>query len=298
MPDLPDAMRNEKMELATFWEGPVSALEKACLLSFTNRGHSVTFYSFTQQHLDPAIKWRPAGDILDASYLPRFLTDGKPNIASFSDLFRVVLFQKTDAIWIDCDVLATGQNTTPWPEEVLVKEGDKHIISCVLRINDQKKLVDIVRATDAFLDRDVPWAAMQYVVPKVLFTPGSNHVISPESEFCPFGADEWFKLLLPEYKDECVARAASARTLHLYNNILQKVGYHKDVAPPKDSYLHAVLAEEQLLNLFTGIYSAETVRNLSEGWSLRFSARQAGFGALARQLVPSMRRTLARRAIR
>lgn len=286
------------MELATFWEGPITALEKACLMSFANRGHDVTFYSFTEQKLDPALKWRPAQDILDPGYLPRFITDGKPNIAHFSDLFRVTLFQKTQATWIDCDVLCFGENRTPWPEEILVREGEKHIINCVLRINNPKTVTEAIRQMEAFLDRDVPWAATQYVVPKALAASGAKSVISPASEFCPFGADEWFKLLLPEYQDECAARGANSRTLHLYNNILQKVGYHKEVAPPVGSYLHTLLAEEGLLGLFTGVYQPDTVRNLSEGWSLRFSARQAGFGAITRQLVPSFRRTLARRSVR
>jgi hypothetical protein len=286
------------MEVATFWEGPVTALEKACLLSFANRGYDVTFYSFQEQKLDPAIKWRPAQTILEAEYLPRFITNGKPNIAHFADLFRLVLFQKTPATWVDCDVLCFGENRTPWPNEVLIREGAEHIINCVLRINNPQTLAEAIRLTEEFFDRDVPWAATQYVIPKALAFSGVDPVISPASEFSPFDADEWFKILLPEYKDECAARAGSARTVHLFNNILQKVGYHKDVAPPVGSYLHRLLAEEELLGLFTGIYPADTVRNLSEGWSLRFSAQQAGFGAIARQLVPSFRRTLARRSVR
>lgn len=286
------------MEVATFWEGPVSALEKACLLSFVNQGYDVTFYSFSEPTLDTGIKWRSAADILERDYLPRFITNGKPNIAHFADLFRLVLFQKTNAAWIDCDVISLGKHSSPWPAQVLVKEGNEHIINCVLRINDAKTLDEAVRLTKEFMDRDVPWAATQYVIPKALAFSGQRPALSPASEFSPLGADEWAKFLLPEHYDECTERAANARTLHLFNNILQKVGYHKDVAPPEGSYLHAILQDQGLLGLFTGIYPADTVRNLAEGWALRFSARQAGFGALVRELVPSFRRTLARRSIR
>lgn len=286
------------LEVATFWEGPVSALEQACLSSFVNQGHDVTFYSFREPRLESGIKWRSASDILERDYLPRFVTNGKTNIAHFADLFRLVLFQKTSAVWVDCDVISLGAQPTAWPAQVLVKEGDEHIINCVLRINDANTLEEAVRLTKEFMDRDVPWAATQYVIPKALARSGVQPMLSPANEFSPLGADEWVKFLLPEHYDECAQRASSARTLHLFNNILQKVGYHKDVAPPVGSYLHTVLKEQGLLNLFTGVYPADTVRNLAEGWALRFSAQQAGFGAIMRELVPSFRRTLARRSIR
>jgi hypothetical protein len=181
---------------------------------------------------------------------------------------------------------------------VLVSEGNDHVINCVLRINNAKALGEAVRLTKEFLDRDVPWAATQYVIPKALNFSGQQPGLSLASEFSPLDADEWFKFLLPEFRDECMERAADARTIHLFNNILQKVGYHKDVAPPVGSYLHTVLQADDLLGHFTGVYSADTVRNLAEGWALRFSARQAGFGAIVRELLPSFRRTMARRSIR
>jgi len=293
------AANSERLQVATFWEGPMMALEKACLMSFANRGHDVTFYSFTKESLDPSIKWVSAGRILEREYLARFITDGKPNLAHFADLFRLALFQKTEATWVDCDVLLMGdKEQSPWPRQVLVSEDADHIINCVLRIDDPKTVAEAIRLTRQFFDKDVPWAATQYVIPKAMEFSGEHFQLSPAAEFCPFGADEWFKPLLPEYADECEQQASSARTLHLYNNILQKVGYHKDVAPPVGSYLSNVLKQEGLLELFTGVYPADTVRNLSEGWKLRFSAQAAGFGAIARQILPSFQRTIARRSIR
>ena len=108
-------------------------------------------------------------------------------------------------------------------------------------------------------------------------------------------ADDWYKLLLPEHEAECESSCLQARTVHLYNNILQKVGYLKSALPPAGSYLRRQLDDRGLGRFFQGEYTAETVRNLAENWRLRFSGDALGFGAVARQVVPSLRRTLARR---
>jgi hypothetical protein len=79
---------------------------------------------------------------------------------------------------------------------------------------------------------------------------------------------------------------------------LQKVGYLKGALPPPGSYLRILLEERGVASLFAGAYDETTLRALAENWQFRFSGNAIGFGALTRQIVPSLRRTFSRRRFR
>ncbi|MFO1150483.1 MAG: hypothetical protein U1E62_19050 [Alsobacter sp.] len=251
-------------------------------------------YSYESFALPAGIELRPAGDILDASLQGRFRTDGRPNVAHFADLFRLAMLKATGRIWIDADVLCLERGAGDWPEEVIVRLRDGRVINCVLSITDKTVLDQALAATERLMDRDLSWAATQNVLPGVLRHTGYGGTLAPVSDYCPIDVDDWAKPLLPEDAPECARLCREARTLHLYNNVLQKVGYLKSALPPPGSYLRHLLDEMRLSPLFSGEYSAETVRNLSMNWRLRFSGEALGVGAVARQFVPSVRRTISR----
>jgi hypothetical protein len=284
------------MQLATFWSGPLSPLEIACMLSFVENGHKMTLYSFGRYELPDTIQQKPADEIADASLLQRFRTNGRPNIAHFADLFRLLLFKKTDYVWVDCDILS--MDNSAWAAEVIVKEAGDSIINCVLRISDRVLLDEAIRLTEALLDKDVDWAATQNVIPRAIARTSYAGGFADANLFSPIDVDDWHRLLLPEYRDDCARLCARAHTVHLFNNILQKVGYLKSALPPPGSYLGILLEDRGVVPLFTGAYDAETVRALATNWQFRFSGNAIGFGALTRQIMPSLRRTLSRRRFR
>jgi hypothetical protein len=284
------------MQLATFWSGPLSPLEIACMLSFANNGHKMTLYSFGRYELPDTIEQKPADEIADVSLLQRFRTNGRPNIAHFADLFRLLLFKKTDSVWVDCDVLS--MDNTTWTGDVIVKEEGDSIINCVLRISDRALLDEAIRLTEALLDKDAVWAATQNVIPRAIAQTSYTGGFADATFFSPIDVDDWHRLLLPEYREVCAHLCAKAHTVHLYNNVLQKVGYLKSALPPPGSYLRNLIEERDVASLFKGAYDEETLRALADNWQLRFSGNAIGFGALTRQIVPSLRRTLSRRRFR
>jgi hypothetical protein len=286
------------MQLATFWSGPLSPLEIACMLSFVDHGHTMTLYSFARHELPDTIEQKPADEIVDASFLRRFRTDGRPNIAHFADLFRLLLFKKTDCVWVDCDILCLASTSTIWSGDVIVQEAGGSIINCVLRISDRALLDEAIRLTETFLDKDVVWAATQNVLPRAMAQTSYAGGIVDASLFSPIDVDDWYRLLLPEHRDACIRLCANAHTVHLYNNVLQKVGYLKSALPPPGSYLRILLEERGVASLFAGAYDEETIRALAANWQFRFSGNAIGFGALTRQIVPSLRRTFSRRRFR
>ncbi len=282
-------------KVGSFWMGDLSPLEIACLSSFAEMGHEVVVYSYAPfVNLPRNIANEDANSIVNSSYATRFITDGQQNVAHFSDYFRYVMFSKTQRFWIDSDVLLQRDFVINPDEIFVVDEGDWRICNAILRLpSGSTELKEIIKRVEQLKDKDVPWAAPQCVISKVFrSSPGRNAVIPrPPHDYMPIAYDDFFKMLLPEYKEECSKLCASAYTLHLYSNILSRIGYYKFLLPPKGSYLNDYLTSRGYAHLFIGCYPSDTVRNLVEGWHLRFSGNSVGLGPLLRQVVPSILRT-------
>lgn len=280
---------------ATFWTGGIDALERACLASFARRGHQVTLYSYEPREASPLYTVRPASDILDRGYLDRFITDGRPNVAAFSDAFRLTMFTRTDAIWIDCDLLLKGDLSFDTTRDVFVREGPRNIIAALLRIADPGIAQAALHKVMAQADKDLPWAALQNVIPKEVAAAGRLGDLLEPSLYNPVAANDFHKLLLPEHREECDALCAGAETIHLYNNILQKVGFYKNLLPPEGSTLHVLLQPFAKEAGFVGTYPASVVRAMVDGWRSRFAGTDLGFGAVLRRFGPALRTTARRR---
>lgn len=279
---------------ATFWTGSIDALERACLASFIRRGHRVTLYSYEAREPSPFYETRAADEILDRSYLGRFITDGRPNVAHFSDAFRLSMFTRTEATWIDCDLLLRRDLTLDATRNVFVREGRRNIIAAMLRIADRHIADAALKSILAQADKDLPWAALQNVIPKEIAAAGRLDELLEPRVYNPVAADDFHKLLLPELREECEALCCDAETIHLYNNILQKIGFYKNLLPPEGSALHALLLPFSLEAGFVGTYPAPVVRAMVEGWRSRFNGTDLGFGAVIRRFGPALRTTARR----
>ncbi|MDB4973081.1 MAG: hypothetical protein JWN48_1422 [Myxococcaceae bacterium] len=281
-------------KLASFWSSELSPLEKACLGSFVAAQHEVVLYSYVRPGDLPAgVEFRHASEILAESYMGRFITDGRPNIAHFSDYFRLNLFLKTSATWIDCDLIAYRPFDTAPEDNLLVREGRTGINNSLLRIADRQLLTDCLERTEALLDVDVMWAATQNVIIKALARHPSTFALQPASEFVPVHFSDFDKLLLPEYRDHCESLCAEAKTIHLYNNVMERIGYHKNLLPPVGSFLYELLVGSGDHG-FTDVYPADVVRKLLEAWRSRFSGEDLGVRSVVRQFIPSLKRSVRR----
>jgi hypothetical protein len=288
--------------LATFWSGPLTALERTCLTSFVRCGHEVAVYSYDGHPPLDRVAFRDAATLLPSAFLGRFRTDGRPNIAHFADYFRLVMMRRTGETWVDCDMFCrpagAGDQAEVWDRDILVQEASGRIINCVLNITDDTLLGEATARVEALLDRDLPWAATQNILPSAIRAIGYGAPLTPARFFSPVEAGDWATFLLPEERERCAQVCEQACAVHVYNNILQKIGYLKEALPPEGSYLHALIVESGMAEAFTGIYPAETVRTLARNWRLRFNGEDVGFRSLARQLLPSLRRTVRRQRYR
>jgi len=114
--------------------------------------------------------------------------------------------------------------------------------------------------------------------------------------FYPIYRDSIWKVLLPEHRDWCEAQWRSAATVHLFNNILVRMGYWKVIAPPVRSYLHALFAASDALRFFETTYPEAVMRHLTHNFVASHTGEELGLKAVLTQILPSALRSYAHHA--
>jgi hypothetical protein len=282
------------MPVASFWAGGnLPALDRACLASFANAGHAVTLYSFEKIAGMPAnVTLADAREIVAKETLHAFIFEGRSNFSHFSDYFRYKLFATRGDAWVDTDLLLL-RPIPDAPGNLFAKETPTGICGAIMRIGaDDPKLAELLRRTESLMHTELVWGATgPRLLNKVL---GEKAILSqarPPSCFFPIHYDDFFKPLLPEDAEECEVLCQDAHTLHLWNNIIVRLGYWKEMAPPAGSFLWRKLHDAGLLSLFRDSYPEDVMQNMVANWKLRKSGGDIGVAKLMRQFVPSVVRT-------
>ena len=257
-------------DVATFWHGPpLARLDLACLLSFVAAGFHVTVYGYdVVQGLPDGVSFRNASDVVDRKFLDAFVVNGKPSLSHFSDLFRYRLFASQNAAWVDMDLLCLRPFAMPTDANFFAKESANSISSSVLRIDrEQPELAQLVAQTEALGNgKDFKWGSTGPALLTKVFGPAVLERALDASNFFPIGWDDWWKPFTPSAREECDAACADASAIHLWNNIVERSGYWKDIAPPVGSYLHDVLERSDALRLFREVYPAQIMEHIANNY--------------------------------
>ncbi len=287
------------LSFASFWAGQgMSALDKACLLSFVSGGYSVVLYSFEQiEGLPDGIAVRDAREIAPFESRDAFLYQGKPNLPHFSDYFRYQLMARSPHVWIDTDLLMLRPLDFGPVTSLFAKETEKSICNAILRIaSDDPALKEVIARTERLMHANLVWGATgPRLLNQVLGATAVLKQAHPPNRFFPIHYDDFWKPFLPECARECADACRDAYTLHLWNNIVVRMGVWKELAPPEGSFLWTCLRERGLLHLFRDTYPAEVMRHMVTNWKFRKNGADIGVVKLARQVFPSMIRTTAPR---
>lgn len=281
--------------LGTFWSGaPLTALDRVCIRSFMQAGYDVTLFSYEPiGNLPDGLKTADAAAIIDQSQIDHVRYRGKPDLAHFSDLFRYEMIRLTGKTWVDMDLLKLGDVPLPVYENILVREAHGPLNGAILAIADQTLLAAVQEAMQSKLDRDLKWGETGPGLLRDCVKRSPHPINVYESRyFYPIHHDEIWRVLLPSQFDYCAEQCAHAATLHLFNNILCRMGYWKDFGPPEGSFLHSVMRNHDLLGEFTQFYPTKVMQAVVENYCLRLNGKDLGIRSIVREALPSMGRTL------
>ena len=286
---------NGKMRFATFWAGQsLPALDRACLASFIRFGHDVTLYSFDAVANPPeGIALGDAASILPRSALDAFIHDKRPDLSHSSDYFRYKLFSVSDEAWIDTDMLMLRPLDLPTSPNLFARETANSLCGAIMRIDPAgPALPELVRKSEQLMHTELAWGATG---PRLLSQVIGKRAMLEQAHapdvFFPIHYDDFYKPLLVECREECERSCASAYTLHLWNNIVVRLGYWKELAPPEGSFLWARLEALGLLGYFRETYPAKVMSQLVTNWLYRKSGGDIGVLGVARQIGPSILRS-------
>jgi hypothetical protein len=269
-------------------------LDRAAIASFALHGHRTTLFSFDPvADPPPGVAIADAADIVPREAMSAFIYEGKPNLSHFSDYFRYRLFARTEHAWIDADLLNLRRVPTPADGMLFACETRTSLCGAIMRIkSDDPRLGDLLRRTEALMHRELVWGATGPRLLTNVFGARTiiRHAAPPETYF-PIHYDDFFLPFLPEAAEICEELCRQAFTLHLWNNLVVQLGYWKDMAPPRGSWMWKQLQAMGLLSLFTDTYPAEVMRAMVTNWRFRKSGGDIGVVKLTQQIVPSIIRT-------
>jgi hypothetical protein len=285
-------MADSAPEFATFWRGCLSPLEAACLTSYARRGYRLVVFSYELLDLPEGIEAADARDIAAVETSTRFIFNGRPNLSHFTDYFRYQLFSKTNFVWVDADMLLLRPIAPAFERDVIALERSDSVCGAIMRLAPGARLTTLIEKTESKMDHDLLWGETG---PKLLTSVfGIERVqanaFQPEI-FFPIGDRDVWKILLPEYREECEVRAQKAIGLHLWNNIIDQIGYWKELAPPEGSFLRALFVADGSEKLFRDAYPVSIMRQNVENFRLRKSGEDLGIKQITRQILPSINRT-------
>ena len=273
----------------------MSPFEAACIASYVKQGYEIAVYSYEPLGNVPLGAERcDAREIVQPEAMSKFLYAGKPNLSHFSDYFRYLLFQKTERIWVDADMLLVRRIDQPLSQTVLAREWQPSICGAVMRIGAQDgHLANLITATEAAMGKDLLWGETGPLLLTKEFGKAALMKLAFDPErFYAIDHDDFWKVFLPEHADECEERTKRAWGVHLWNNIVDTLGYWKSLAPPAGSYLHQAFAANDLLGSFRDVYPEMVMRGMIANFRLRKTGEDLGIKQLITQLIPSVGRTV------
>ncbi|MFT4064047.1 hypothetical protein [Paraburkholderia sp.] len=283
-----------KARFASFWHGPeLSPYEIACLNSFSAYGSEVALYSYEPiANLPGNVIAKDASAILPRDSLNDFPIHGVPSMAHFTDYFRFVMFTKTDEIWVDTDLLLLRDLDLNAKGDLIGKESPSSICTALLRLDpDKPRLNELIKRVEAMKGTALSWGATG---PRLLTAVYGVKAGLPESLFYPVHFDDYYKVFLPRYFDECAALCSDAYTLHLWNNRVVKMGLFKRIGPPVGSFLHHVFAQTGANGLFREFYPANVMQTMIDNVVEKVGSDE-GVRKLLRVGVPMVRTAITRR---
>ena len=261
-------------EFVTFWHGPLNPMVEACLASFPAQGARLAVYGYERPAHRPAgVEWLDARQICpDISLLGRFLVDGKPSIAAFSDYFRYRLLARGAGCWVDTDILCLGAPGFGDASVVWGRQPEAHgkalINNAVLKLPpDHPVLLEMRARAEAAIDQDLSWGAIgPFLLTEVAEAHGVYATSRPPRDFYPIDPDDFGDPLLPGRRALVEAAVAGARFLHLWSELLRRCGYDAQVCPPAGSYLHEAFAGLGVTARFSRIYEEREVEDMLRAW--------------------------------
>ncbi len=283
----------KKITANFFWHGKeLSIYEIACLKSFIKNGFNVVVYSFKKIPLPNKVISKNANLILKKSEIKKFIHGGnKGCLAAYSDKFRILIQKKNLGWWFDLDIICLKDSKSFLKLEknkkiIIGYETKNKVNTAVLKINDISIIKEILNNIKQ-IGYKFKWGKIgpilfsQYISNKSI-----DSEIFPESFFYPINFKNIELLFNPKHFKLATKLSNNSHTIHLYNQIINRIGIPKNILPPKNSYLY-----RKIIQICPEYKSLES---LPETTFQKLLNKKNGFKENFLDLIPSFFRAIKR----
>lgn len=231
-----------------FWHGgKLTIFDLICLKSFLKNKFRVVVYSFEKLELPKKIINKDANLILDKNEYKKFIHAGRKGcLAAYSDKFRILLQNKNLGWWFDLDIICLKSS-----DEFTKLEKNKDIIigyeipnkvnNAVLKINNKKIVNEILKKVEE-IGYKFPWGKIgPLLFGEYLKLNNYKNEIFSQRYFYPVNYKNIDVLFNPKKNKDAMKLTNKSFTLHLYNQVINRIGIPKNILPPKNSYLYRTM---------------------------------------------------------
>jgi hypothetical protein len=264
-------------EFGTFWHGPLDAMTYTCLASFAHVGADLCVYAYDHEiDLPAGVDWTDARQICpDETLLSRYLTDGKPSLAKFADMFRYKLIRETGCCWVDADIVCLRKPDALRDEILFGRQSNPYgeilINNAVLRLPSTHPLLsELIQDAEDVVDVDQKWGAIgPFLLTELAVRQGIAHCARDFFSFYPIEPDDFWKMLSPAHRDSVAVATEHSIFLHLWGEMFGRSAYDKMASPPVGSFLHEMFQRIGTLHRFERVYGERELGDLMAEWVSR-----------------------------
>ncbi len=284
---------SNKITANFFWHGSeLSIYEKACLRSFLNYGFKVVVYSFERIKLPYNIIYKDANKILKKSEIKKFIHDGKRGcLAAYSDKFRILLQKKNLGWWFDFDIICLKNsksfNKLEKNKKIIIGYETKYKVNnAVLKINNLNFSDEILKEINK-IGYKFRWGEIgPILLNNFLKKKNFKSEILNEKFFYPINYKKIEILFNPKKIKDAIRLTKHSYTVHLYNQIINRIGLPKNILPPKNSYLYNLMIKT--------CPEYDKLETLPEATFFKLLNKKNGFKENLFDLIPSFIRAIKR----
>ena len=226
----------------SFWYGAaLSPYEWLCLCSFVKRGIEFHLYSYDDDLVVPeGVLLKDAREIYpeDAVFFYQ-KGPGKGSVAAFANMFRYKLLYDRGGWWVDTDVLYTGESLPPESTYYGLERGS--IVNCaIMRFEPGDLIMQKCMKRSENMGGNVFWGSGgPHLLTEVIKELGEMEKAAPPEYAYPIPWREVSAFYNPE-QTAGINKQIQSRSIpfmHIWNEVLSRIGIQKNIAPPKGSYL-------------------------------------------------------------
>ncbi|MFN8554572.1 MAG: hypothetical protein U0103_24140 [Candidatus Obscuribacterales bacterium] len=270
-----------KQLVNSFWYGnSLTPYEVLCIKSFLDHGHSFRLYSYDHLDVPDGVELCDASDILPRNQLFFYRSGpGAGSVGAFANKFRYALLEKMGGWWVDMDIICLTDDLPDCDMFFSYEEGTRINNGMVRFPPSSPVMQDCLREAEE-RGRDLIWAETG---PRLLTNVLERYELSElAQEVSSCYAIEWHHYLYfwdPNMRGHVEDAVSSSIVVHLWNEMVRRIGLNKQKPPPAGSYLDFLCKKHEIEfsqppMRAVEIHLLQTFIRLRGAWLRRISGKQ------------------------